>query len=61
MKSARHASGKEDSVFLQRIAELEGHFRMTSEQAIAQAVAGTQPADPLFVEWLVLLDRGDLV
>jgi len=44
-----------------RIAELEDHFRMTSEQAIAQAVAGTQPSDPLFVEWLVLLDRGDLV
>src|SRR5262245_2321650 len=44
-----------------RIAEMEDHFRMTSEQAIAQAVAGTQPSDPLFVEWLVLLDRGDLV
>ena len=44
-----------------RIAELEDHFRMTSEQAIAQALAGTQPPDPLFVEWLVLLDRGDLV
>lgn len=44
-----------------RIAELEGQFRMTSEQAIAQAVAGIQPSDPLFVEWLVLLDRGDLV
>jgi len=44
-----------------RIAELEDHFQMTSEQAIAQAVAGTQPPDPLFVEWLVLLDRGDLV
>jgi hypothetical protein len=44
-----------------RIAELEHHFRMTSEDAIAQAVAGTQPSDPLIAEWLVLLDRGDLV
>lgn len=44
-----------------RIAELEDHFRMTSEQAIEQAVTGTQPPDPLFVEWLVLMDRGDLV
>jgi hypothetical protein len=44
-----------------RIAELEDHFRMTSAQAIAQAVAGAHPSDPLFVEWLVLLDRGDLV
>jgi hypothetical protein len=44
-----------------RIAELEDHFRMTSEQAVAEALAGTQPPDPLFVEWLVLLDRGDLV
>ena len=44
-----------------RIAELESHFQMTREQAIAQAGAGTQPSDPLFVEWLVLLDRGDLV
>jgi hypothetical protein len=43
------------------IAELEDYFQMTSEQAIEQAVAGTQPSDPLFVEWLVLLDRGDLV
>lgn len=43
-----------------RIADMEDHFRMTSEQAIAHAEAGTEPIAPLFCEWMVLLDRGDL-
>jgi len=44
-----------------RIADIEDHFQMSSDQAIAKALVGTQPPDPLFVEWLVLLNRGDLV
>ena len=47
--------------FASRIAELEKYFGMTSKEAIAHAVAGAQPASPRLAEWLVLLDRGDLV
>ena len=40
MKSARHASGKEDSVFLQRIAELEGQLALqTSSRELAEKLA----------------------
>jgi hypothetical protein len=45
----------------QRIADLEVHFQMTSADVIERAQAGTLPGEPHFVEWLVLLDRGDLV
>ncbi len=44
-----------------RIASLESHFKITSPEVIAQAEAGSLPTEPHFVEWLVLLDRGDLV
>jgi hypothetical protein len=45
----------------QRIADLESHFEMTSTEVIRQAESGVLPTDPHFVEWLVLLGRGDLV
>lgn len=45
----------------QRITELESHFQMTSAEVLTRAGSGTLPAEPHFVEWLVLLDRGDLV
>jgi hypothetical protein len=45
----------------QRISSLESHFQMSSAEAIARGEAGNLPAEPHFVEWLVLLDRGDLV
>jgi hypothetical protein len=45
----------------QRISSLESHFNISSTEVIARAVAGNLPAEPHFVEWLVLLDRGDLV
>jgi hypothetical protein len=45
----------------QRIAELKSHFRMTSAEVVRRAESGALPTEPHFVEWLVLLDRGDLV
>ena len=45
----------------QRIADLESHFRTTSAEVVHRAELGTLPTEPHFVEWLVLLDRGDLV
>jgi hypothetical protein len=45
----------------QRISDLESHFRIPSAEVIRRAEAGTLPTEPHYVEWLVLLDRGDLV
>jgi hypothetical protein len=45
----------------QQIADLESHFGMNSAEVIRQAESGVLPTDPHFVEWLVLLGRGDLV
>jgi hypothetical protein len=45
----------------QRIADLESHFEITSAKVINLAESGGLPAEPHFVEWLVLLGRGDLV
>ena len=44
-----------------RITELESQFQITSAEVILRAGSGTLPTEPHFVEWLVLLDRGDLV
>ena len=45
----------------QRIDELVAHYRLTSEEVIRRAETRTLPTEPHFVEWLVLLGRGDLV
>jgi hypothetical protein len=45
----------------ERLADLESHFQISGSEVIAQAEAGTLPPEPHFVEWLVLLGRGDLV
>jgi hypothetical protein len=45
----------------QQIADLESHFGMNSAEVIRRAESGVLPTDPHFVEWLVLLGRGDLV
>ncbi len=44
-----------------RIADLESHFEMKSADVIELAESGGLPTEPHFVEWLVLLGRGDLV
>ena len=45
----------------ERISDLESHFQITSADVILRAESGTLPTEPHFIEWLVLLDRGDLV
>jgi hypothetical protein len=45
----------------QRIQELERHYNVSSEDIIERARTGALPPEPHFVEWLVLLGRGDLV
>jgi hypothetical protein len=45
----------------ERLAELSEHFRMTAEEVVRKAEAGELPPEPEFVEWLVLLGRGDLL
>jgi hypothetical protein len=44
-----------------RIQALEDHYGLTSEQVIEMAKAGKLDPGPIFVEWLVLIGRGDLV
>jgi len=46
---------------LQRLSELSSHYGWTNDELISRAANGTLPAEPEFVEWLVLLDRGDLI
>ena len=45
----------------ERIRELEAHYNMSSADVVQQATSRTLPPEPHFVEWLVLLGRGDLV
>lgn len=44
-----------------RIAELVNHYGLTNEEIIRRAESRELPLDSPFVEWLVLLGRGDLV
>lgn len=44
-----------------RIGELEARYGLSSADVIKAAESGTLPPGPHFVEWLILLDRGDLV
>ena len=45
----------------ERLKELSKHFGLTGEEVVRKAEAGELPHEPEFVEWLVLLNRGDLV
>ena len=44
-----------------RVSALESHFEISTSKMIALAEAGKLPTEPQFVEWLVLIGRGDLV
>jgi hypothetical protein len=44
-----------------RLAALREHHKLSDEDVVRMAKAGTLPVSPEFAEWLVLLDRGDLV
>jgi hypothetical protein len=45
----------------ERVADLESHYAMSSDEVTRMAKSGRLPGDPEFVEWLILLGRGDLV
>ena len=56
-----HGQAMTPSERQKEIAELESHYEMSSQEMLRLAESGTLPADTHFVEWLVLLERGDLV
>jgi hypothetical protein len=45
----------------ERLNELSQHFGFTGDEAVRRAEARELPHEPEFVEWLVLLGRGDLL
>jgi hypothetical protein len=45
----------------ERLRQLSQHYGMTAEETVRRAEAKALPHEPEFVEWLVLLGRGDLV
>jgi hypothetical protein len=45
----------------ERLKELSQHYGFSSEEAVRRAQARELPHEPEFVEWLVLLGRGDLL
>ena len=45
----------------ERLNELSEHFGFTGDEAVRRAEARELPHEPEFVEWLVLLGRGDLL
>jgi hypothetical protein len=44
-----------------RLDQLTTHYRLSDTQVIERAANGDLPADPEFVEWLILLGRSELV
>jgi len=44
-----------------RLAQLREHYGKTDTQIMADAESPTLEMTPHMVEWLILLDRGDLV
>lgn len=45
----------------QRLEALRAWSSLTDTEVIEQAERGELPGDPEYAEWLVLLDRGDLI
>ena len=45
----------------ERLKELSQHFGFSGDEAVRKAEARELPHEPEFVEWLVLLGRGDLL
>lgn len=44
-----------------RLASLREGTGLTDDEIVRRAQAGELPADPVYAEWLLLLDRGDLI
>jgi len=45
----------------ERLQQLAERYKLTGDEIVARAQAGELPSEPHFIEWLVLLGRGDLV
>jgi len=45
----------------ERLKALRRWSKLTDEEVVRRAEAGSLPDDPEYTEWLVLLDRADLV
>ncbi len=45
----------------ERLVDLQTKFKMTNQQFLAEVSAGRIGTDPQFLQWLVLLGRGDLI
>lgn len=45
----------------ERLQSLRDHFKMSDSEVIALAERGALPSDVAFTEWLILLQRGDLL
>jgi hypothetical protein len=50
-----------DAERLRRLQELRDHYHTTDDEVIHRAESRELDLEPLFIEWLVLLGRGDLV
>jgi hypothetical protein len=55
------AAGMEPEERQSRLAQLREHYGKTDAEIIEAKIAGTLELSPHMVEWLILLDRGDLV
>ena len=44
-----------------RLSQLRDHYGKTDAEVVAEAQSQTLEMTPHMVEWLILLDRGDLV
>jgi len=44
-----------------RLEELRQHYQLSDQEIVRRAEAKELPPEPHFVEWLVLVGRGDLV
>lgn len=44
-----------------RLQQLSERYQLSDDQVLARAESGTLSSEPHFIEWLVLLGRGDLV
>jgi hypothetical protein len=45
----------------QRLRDLSDHYHLQNAEVVRKAMEKSLPAEPEFVEWLVLLGRGDLI
>ena len=54
-------SGMNEEEVEWRLSELRAFYGLTDQEVIDKAVGGELQPDAHFIEWLILLDRGDLV